>query len=64
METSEFAVELRKQEEKDVVENLYAMLQIREAVARSQMFSKIGILKNFLRISKIKKVFLFQRFLL
>ena len=35
METSEFAVELRKQEEKDVVENLYAMLQIREAVARS-----------------------------
>ena len=27
--------------------NLYAMFQIREAVSRSQMFFKIGVLKNF-----------------
>ena len=36
------------------MENEYAMFQIREAVARSQMFFKIGINKNFLRISQKK----------
>ena len=47
-ETSEFAVELRKTEEKDkVIENSYAMFQIREAVDLSQMFFKIGLLKSF-----------------
>ena len=55
METSEFALELRKKEEKDkVMENFYAMFQIREAVGRLQMFFKIGVLKNFLRISQEK----------
>ena len=48
METSEFAVELPKIEEKDnVMENWYAIFQIREAVGRSQMFFKLGALKNF-----------------
>ena len=48
MEASEFAMELRKIEEKDVIENLYAMMfQIREAIGLSQMFFKIGVLKNF-----------------
>ena len=50
METSEFAVELRKIEEKDdVMENSYAISQIREAISRSQMFFKTekGVLKNF-----------------
>ena len=48
METSEFYVELRKKEEQhNVMENSYAMFQIREAVGRSQMFFKIGALKNF-----------------
>ena len=48
METSEFAVELRKIEEKDnVMENSYAIFQIREAVGRSQMFFKTCVLKNF-----------------
>ena len=43
METSEFAVELRKKEEKDkVLENSYAMFQIREAVGRLQMLFKIS----------------------
>ena len=28
-------------------ENSYVMCQIREAVGRSQMFLKIGVLKNF-----------------
>ena len=46
MKTSESAVELRKIEEKDVMEKLYAMFQIREAVGRSQMFVKIGVLNN------------------
>ena len=54
METSEYAVELNKVEEKDnVMENSYAIFQIREAVGRSQMsssrsqtFFKIGVLKN------------------
>ena len=46
METSEFAVELRKKEEKDnVMENVYAMFQIRKAVIHSQMFFKTGVLK-------------------
>ena len=46
METSAFAMELRKEEEKDNVrENSYTMFQIREAAGRSQMFFKIGILK-------------------
>ena len=46
----EFAVELRKIEEKDnVIENLYAIFQISEAVGSSQMFFKIGALKNFAR---------------
>ena len=48
METSEFAMELRKIEEKDnAMENWYIMFQIREAVGRSQMFFKIDVLKNF-----------------
>ena len=38
METLEFAVELHKIEDKDIVEWLYAMFQIREAVSYSQMF--------------------------
>ena len=39
METSEFAVELHKTEEKDnVMENLYVLFQIREAVSRSEVF--------------------------
>ena len=39
METSEFAVELRKTEEKDnVMENLYVLFQIREAVGHSEVF--------------------------
>ena len=46
MKPSESAVELRKIEEKDVMEKLYAMFQIREAVSRSQMFVKIGVLNN------------------
>ena len=47
--TSEFAVELPKIEEKDnVIENLYAVFQIREAVGRTQMIFKIGVLKNSL----------------
>ena len=36
------------------MENSYAIFQIREAVGRSQMFFKIGIIKNFLRISQEK----------
>ena len=49
METSEFAVELPKIEEKDnVMENLYAVFQIREAVGRTLMIFKIGVLKNSL----------------
>ena len=48
MEASEFAMELRKIEEKYVIENSYAMMfQIREAIVLSQMFFKIGVLKNF-----------------
>ena len=55
METSEFAVELCKKEEKDnVMENLFAMFQIRKAVGHSQIYFKTGILKNFLRISQEK----------
>ena len=39
-------MELRKIEEKGkVMENSYAVFQIREAVGRSQMFFKIGLLK-------------------
>ena len=53
METSEFAVELRKIEEEDnVMENSYAMFQMREAVGRSQMLFKIGILKNFANFTR------------
>ena len=38
METSEFAVELCKTEEKgNVTENLYVFFQIREAVGRSEV---------------------------
>ena len=40
METSEFAVELHKTEGKDVMENSYALFKIREAVGRSEVFSK------------------------
>ena len=48
METSEFGVEVYKTEIKDnAMENLYAMFQIRKAVGHSQMFFKIGVLKNF-----------------
>ena len=39
METSEFAVELCKTEEKgNFMENLYALFQSREAVGRSEVF--------------------------
>ena len=49
MKTSEFAVELRKKEEKDnVTEKSCGMLQIREGIGRSQMFFIIGVLKSFL----------------
>ena len=45
-------MELRKIVEKDkVMVNLYAMFQIKEAVGRSQMFFKIGLLK-FSQISQ------------
>ena len=46
--------ELRKIEEtKDkVMGNSYTMLQIKEAVGRSQMFFKIGVLKNFVNFSR------------
>ena len=51
METSEYAVEVRKIEEKDnVMENSYAMFQIREAVGRLQMFFKIGVLENLVSL--------------
>ena len=51
METSEYAVEVRKIEEKhNVMENSYAMFQIREAVGRLQMFFKIGVLENFVSL--------------
>ena len=52
METSESTVELCKIEEKDVMENLYAMFQIREAVGHLQMFVKIGALKNFANFTR------------
>ena len=52
METSESAVELCKIEEKDVMENLYAMFQIREAVGHLQMFIKIGALKIFANFTR------------
>ena len=46
--TSEFALELCKIEENDkVMVNFYAMFQIRKAVGQSQMFFKLGVLKNF-----------------
>ena len=49
-ESSEFAVELRKVEEKDkVMVNSYAMFQIRQAVSRSEMLLKIRVLKKFHR---------------
>ena len=54
METSDLAVELRKKEKVNVMENLDARIQIREAVCRSQMFFKIFVLKNFLRTSQGK----------
>ena len=39
METSEFAVELHKTEEKDnVMKNSYVLFQIREAVGHSEVF--------------------------
>ena len=51
METSEYAVEVRKIEEKhNVMENSYAMFQIREAVGRLQMFFKIGVLENLVSL--------------
>ena len=58
METSECAVgsheekQKEKEETDNVMENSYAMFQIRKVVGRSQMFFKIGALKNFLRISQ------------
>ena len=53
METSEFAVELPKIEEKDnVMENSYPVFQMREAVGRSQIFLSIGILKNFANFTR------------
>ena len=44
METAEFAVELCKKD--NAVQTSYAMFQIREAAGRSQIFFKIGALKN------------------
>ena len=53
LETS--AVELRRMEGKDnVMENSYAMFQIREAVGCWQMFFKIGVLKNLANLTKKK----------
>ena len=53
METLEFAVELRKIEEKyNVTENSHAMFQISEAVGRSQMFFKIGVTKNLANFTR------------
>ena len=47
------AVELHKIEEKDnVMENSYAMFQIREAVGHLQKFFKIGVLKNLANFTK------------
>ena len=44
----EFALELCKIEENDkFMVNLYAIFQIRKAVSQSQMFFKLGVLKNF-----------------
>ena len=40
--TTEFAVKLRKIEEKDVIQNAYTMVQVREVVGRSRMFLKIS----------------------
>ena len=65
METSEFAVELRKIEEKDdAMENSYAIFQIREAISRSQMFFKIekGVLKNVANFAG--KILCWSRFLI
>ena len=46
-------MELRKIEDKDkVMVNSYAMFQIRKAVCRSQMFFKIGVLKNFANFTR------------
>ena len=48
MESSEFAAELRKIQEKDnVMENSYAMFQIREAVGHSQILLKKRCSKKF-----------------
>ena len=44
METSEFAVELHKTEEKDVIEKLYVLFQT-EKQSVVQKFFKIGVLK-------------------
>ena len=52
MKTSESDVELRKIEEKDVMEKLYAIFQIREVVGRSQTFAKIGVLKNLANFTR------------
>ena len=46
-------MKLHKLEEKDnVMENLYAMFHIREAVGRLQMFFKIRVLKNLANFTK------------
>ena len=36
------------------MENWYVMFQVRETVGLSQMFFKVGVLKNFLKISQEK----------
>ena len=46
--TSEFALKLRKVEEKvKVMENLYVMFQIREAIDCSEIFINVGVFKDF-----------------
>ena len=46
-------MKLHKLEEKDnVMENLYAMFHIREAVGRLEMFFKIRVLKNLANFTK------------
>ena len=52
MGSIELSVKLRKIEEKDDMENSYAMLQISAADVRLQMFVKIGVLKNFANFTR------------
>ena len=48
METSEFAVKKKD----SAIDNLYSILQIKEAVGCLQIFFKIDLLKNFANFTK------------